>query len=269
MKNNLQNNIFIHNKISKKYEKMHGEIYNDEEQLRLNNDLNNAIKKICTNSINKISIDFGCGAGNLTNHLSDLGCDVIACDVSQGFLDLISSRKYNTNVSTFKLNGTDLFNIPDCSVDMISTYSVLHHLEDYLSIITEFMRVLKPGGIIYIDHENSEEFWINKNNSYAEYNREMKKNMPYNFDKFLILTNYIDWFIRKFINNKYQREGDIHVFEDDHIEWPLIIDKLCSNGAEILYTKKYLLYRRNNNLNIYNKYKNSLNDMQLLVARKL
>ena len=54
-------------------------------------DLVKAINSISTNSKIKKAIDFGCGAV-LTKHLSEVGCDVLACDVSQGFLDLVSSR---------------------------------------------------------------------------------------------------------------------------------------------------------------------------------
>jgi len=264
----LEWNIKTHNKMAKKYEKIHIEIYNSHEQLRLKNELNEAITKIKTKNKTKQVLDFGCGAGNLTKHLVSLGCDVIACDVSQGFLDLVSSKKHSTNVEVFKLNGIDLLGIPDESVDMVATYSVLHHVPDYLAILKEFSRVLKSGGIIYIDHENSEEFWNNKS-EYQDFLLEMKQNTKPDFRKYFVLTNYYDWIIRRFINPKYHREGDIHVFKDDHIEWGTIIDTLLENGGQsIVFEKDYLLFRGNYNTEVFNKYKNKISDMHVLAVRK-
>ena len=264
----LLRNIRVHNKLAKKYERMHGEIYNDFEQSRLRNELSEAISTIKTISQKKIAIDFGCGAGNLTRHLSNLGCDVIASDVSQGFLDLVASRSYDTNVSTIRLNGLDLKNIPNDCVDMVATYSVLHHLPDYISIFSEFMRVLKPGGVVYIDHELSEDFW-SKSAAYLEFELKMKNKSKLNLRKYLIPKNYYDWLIRLFINPRYHREGDIHVFKDDHIEWNKISSNLIALGGEVVYQKKYLLFRRNYDSLIFEAYKEKINDMHLLVARKI
>ena len=160
MKNKaLEHNIAVHNKIAKKYESIHGEIYNEIEQARLLTSLASALSYVQTGSPKILALDFGCGAGNLTKHLTLLGCEVIAADVSTGFLDLISSRKYKERVVTFNLNGTDLKGLEDESVDIIAMYSVLHHVPDYLSLIKEFSRVLNKGGVIYIDHEASENIW--------------------------------------------------------------------------------------------------------------
>lgn len=264
----LEWNIRTHNRLAKDYEKMHGEIYNEIEQERLKVELKKAISEIRTNSAEKTVLDYGCGAGNLTSHLSSLGCMVIAADISVGFLDLISTKVYETSVKTIKLNGIDLSNIPNESVDMVATYSVLHHVPDYLAILPEFIRIIKPGGIIFIDHEPSEEFW-QKNEVYLEFKNKIKSKMPINIKKFLILENYYDWLIRKFINARYHREGDIHVFDDDHVEWKKIIKILDKEGAEVVFSKSYLLYRRGYDLSIFNNYKDKISDMHMLVMRKL
>lgn len=54
---------------------------------------------------------------------------------------------------------------------MVATYSVLHHIPDYLGVIKELIRVTKPGGIIYIDHEVNEQYWEKS----AVYNEFLKK----------------------------------------------------------------------------------------------
>lgn len=263
----LESNIRAHNKVAKKYERIHGEIYNDVEQARLHESLTTALSYVNTGNIIKCALDFGCGAGNLTKHLTSLGCEVIASDVSQGFLDLVASRTYATSVKTVRLNGVDLSNIQNDSVDMVATYSVLHHVPDYLAIIKEFMRVLKSGGVIYIDHELSKNFW-EKDSSLKAFELEMKgKSIP-ELGKYFVLTNYIDWAIRKFSNPRYRREGDIHVFEDDHIEWAKIASTLIEAGGEVLLEKDYLLFKRNYDVSVYNAYKNIVGDMHFMIVRK-
>jgi ubiquinone/menaquinone biosynthesis C-methylase UbiE len=263
----LELNIRAHNKVAKKYERIHGEIYNDVEQARLRERLTTALSYVNTENDIKIVLDFGCGAGNLTKHLAALGCEVIASDVSQGFLDLVASRIYPTPVKTIRLNGVDFSNIPNDSVDMVATYSVLHHVPDYLAILKEFMRVLKSGGVIYIDHEHSENVWQNAD-GFKVFELEMKAKSIPELGKYFVLTNYVDWAIRKFINPRYRREGDIHVFEDDHIEWQKVADTLIGAGGEVLLEKDYLLFKRNYNVAVYDAYKNNISDMHFLVARK-
>lgn len=262
----LLQNISIHNKIAKKYESIHGEIYNAIEQERLKGSLSIALDYVTSGNQIKKVLDFGCGAGNLTKHLTDIGCEVVAGDVSQGFLDLVSSRSYKTKVDTLLLNGVDLSNIPDESFDMVVMYSVLHHVPDYLSLMKEFVRVLKKGGVLCIDHEHNENIW-NEDISYINFKKEMSKKEKKDFKKYFIFTNYIDRLIRVFINPKYQREGDIHVFKDDHIMWGDIRKKL-EEGVEILHEEDYLVFRNTYDKETYDLYKNKTNDIHLLIARK-
>jgi hypothetical protein len=129
------------------------------------------------------------------------------------------------------------------------------------------MRILRPGGIVYIDHEPSESFW-NYNINYEKFLFEMKKNTNFNYSKFFVFSNYIDWFIRNFINSRYHREGDIHVFSDDHVEWPKIISALLDAGATLVKSEDYLLFRRHYDISIYDKYKNQVSDMHMVIIKK-
>ena len=251
----IEKNIKLHNKIAKKYEANHTEIYNDIEQTRLVNDLEKSLSFVNKSSVK--ALDLGCGAGNLTNHLLNMGCNVIAADVSTGFLDLVKDKFSGRNISTFQLNGQDLNGIEDNSIDFIATYSVLHHIPDYIMTINEMIRVCAPGGIIYIDHEQNNEYWQPKP-EYQEFQRSVSK---INIKKFFQLTNYIDKFKRIF-NPRYANEGDIHVWEDDHIEW----DKIDSMMLALIFKKvlqnDFLLYNSNYKDEIYNKYKDICSDMR-------
>ena len=71
-------------------------------------------------------------------------------------------------VDALKINGYDLSNIDDNHLDLVAVYSVLHHVPDYLKIIEEMIRVSKPGGVLYIDHEVSPSYW-NQSKEYKDF----------------------------------------------------------------------------------------------------
>jgi ubiquinone/menaquinone biosynthesis C-methylase UbiE len=263
----IEHNIRAHDRVARTYERRHGEIYNVIEQARLQEALKRALALVQTDSTPKLAVDFGCGAGNLTSHLSSLGCDVLACDVSEGFLDLIASRRYQTAVTPVRLNGGDLSNIDDDSADLVAAYSVLHHVPDYLGMVAEMVRVLKPGGVLFIDHELCAEMWT-PSPERAAFLSEVAKVSGTWWRKYLALENYTNWFIWKFVNPRYRSEGDIHVFADDHIEWDKVADTLTDAGAEIVDDRDYLLFRRGYRAETYERFRNRLHDMKALTARK-
>ena len=69
-----------------------------------------------------------------------MGCKVIAADVSKGFYILLKIS-LKEGISTFELNGENLEGIDDNSIDFIATYSVLHHIPDYILTVKEMCRV--------------------------------------------------------------------------------------------------------------------------------
>ena len=269
-KTQINKNIKSHNKIYDKYEERHAEkIFNPIEQERLRKSLEKAIAAIKTDSKSKLALDYGCGAGNLTNHLINLGIHTITADVTEKFLWLIKKKFVHTeNVDMLKVNGYDLSNIGDNHFDLAATYSVLHHVPDYLKIIEEMVKVLKRGGVIYIDHEASPSYW-NKSREYKDFLRRVYP--PKNFlKKRLNLFNF-EWYKRKInelMNPRYQVEGDIHVWPDDHIEWNEIQDLLISKGCKIIIKEDYLLYKGRYPFEVYPQYKTRCNDMRVLIGRK-
>lgn len=263
MNNLIHQNITAHNKIAKKYKRLHTEIYNSIEQARLENEVKKISKQLETETKTRVALDFGCGDGNLTQYLIKYGFHVISADVSDGFLDLVKS-KFPT-AGTKLLNGVDLSNFENESVDFICTYSVLHHVPDYLKIINEFSRVLKPGGILMIEHEVSQNYWKNLQDLQEFYSQATST--WYKLKKYLILSNYINKF-RSIKNPKYSAEGDIHVFPDDHIEWDKIKSILDKEGFQSIKTQDYLLFRGGYDRKVFDKYRDSLVDMCQLIAKK-
>lgn len=265
----VQFNAQTHDRISGQYDRIHGEIFNPVEQARLRDGLARAVAAVRTDSSSVTALDYGCGSGNLTRHLIDLGMHTVSADVSKKFLGLIRERFASTGLSsTMRINGRDLSDVPDGRFDLVATYSVLHHVQDYLRIVEEMCRVLKPGGVLYIDHEVTETYY-DRPAEYVEFLRKARP--PVNWRRYVRLLLDVPGYIhvlRRLRNPRYKREGDIHVWPDDRIEWDRIEQTLARCRFEIVLKQDYLVCSNLYNLNVYNQYKDQCSDQRLLITRK-
>jgi ubiquinone/menaquinone biosynthesis C-methylase UbiE len=95
-------------------------------------------------------LDFGCGAGRLSQALAGEAREVVGLDVSRPMLDVARRLDRSDGTCRFVLNETaDLAAFPSQSFDLVYSALVLQHLpamviEGYLG---EFVRVLRPGGL--------------------------------------------------------------------------------------------------------------------------
>lgn len=260
----IERNIEVHNRVAKSYEAQHGEIFNEVEQARLANALARARDAVRTAAQPLTALDFGCGSGNLSRHLLALGLEVTAADVSVDFLRLVERRFAGQPLSVLLMNGTDLREVPDRRFDLIAAYSVLHHIPDYLASIRELARVTKAGGVIVFDHEQNEAFW----QADPVYKAFVKEASRFDWGKYLRPSNYVHK-LRRLANPRYTNEGDIHVFADDHIEWPEIKAVLADAGFEIVVEEDYLLYRAIYRREVFDRYVGRCTDTKLMIFRKL
>lgn len=259
----IERNVAVHDKVARKYDALHGEIFNDIEQARLAAVLAKAKAAARSGADPLLALDFGCGSGNLSRHLLALGLDVTAADVSQGFLDLVRTRYGSERLTTLLMNGSDLGEVADDSFDLIATYSVLHHIPDYLGAVAELARVCRPGGVIVLDHEATEEFWKG-DPVYAAFR---KAALRFDWSKYLTPSNYLHR-IRRIFNPRYSNEGDIHVWPDDHIEWSRIKDLLDRRGFEVVLEEDYLLNRALYRPEVYQRYRDRCTDTKVMIFRK-
>lgn len=276
----------VHEKVNLDYNSKHeGDIFSLLEQERLFNTLKKAASHIVKGDI--IAIDLGAGTGNLTNHLLKFAKTVVAADISKKFLNQIE-QEYRDKITSKKLetlmiNGKDLSNIDDNSFTLVSVYSVLHHIPDYLEFVSEMIRITKPGGIIFIDHEVNENYW-NPSNDYIEFINNTNNNKPMIIDKYRYfkIKRYLNklYFIfhkfefsKKFpitspFNPRYQPNGDLHVWKEDHIEWDKIKNLFSFNNCMVLYEANYLLYKNHYPLDLYDNYRSLCNDYKCVFAKK-
>lgn len=276
--NAIRDNIKKHDSIVHRYEKKHPEIFNKTEQRRLSGEINHTVTHVRTSNHRKniVALDIGCGTGNIIKHLLDHDIQVIGADVSTGFFEILK-KKYDGFIKSQKLtlkqiNGEDLRDFSNGSIDIITCYSVLHHIPDYLGMVSEMLRVLKPNGVLFIDHEKNDFFWSNqvKIRNFLLQNRK-EKSM---YSKILLVLNpHTYWKLSKQkVRAKffpyYQPEGDIHVYYNDHIELKHIKKVAKNSDSVLLEHKNYLAYQPRYLPHVYEKYKNDISDTMLIKIQK-
>lgn len=263
----ITNNRKVHDSVSSQYDKVHSEIFNTTEQERIAERLK-ALLSALDNSRLK-ALDFGCGSGNITAHLVRLGFDVTSADISPKFLEIIKKRYGKAGgCKTEILSGDINKDLLGQRYDLICVYSVLHHVPDYLSVLLGLASRLNPGGYLYIDHEASEVYW-SSDSDYAKLQKECKwRRVVYKIP--LIFS--LKWLIsklRRIHNPRYQPEGDIHVWPDDHVEWPLIKSKLEKLQMQEVFSEDYLAYQEYYGRELFDKYRTRVSDMHCSIFRKI
>ena len=270
-------NIRAQERVARRYEKEHGEIFNDVEQARLRESLVYAIEAVQTQNSSVTALDFGCGTGNLTRHLLELGLHVVSADIAHESLTLIEEKFGKTGRSdTMLIDGSDLAQIPDGTFDLTAEFAVLHHISDYITAVREMVRVTRPGGVIYLDHEHAGchftpspellEFRSLNDVEAGFFTRLVRFLNPGNFPHKLR-----DFVLVRFVHRndpRYCLEGDIHIWPDDHIDWDHVRETVEQMGCRVVIDKDYLHFQAKYDPVVYERYRDRCADMHVLVARK-
>jgi ubiquinone/menaquinone biosynthesis C-methylase UbiE len=105
-------------------------------------------KNLPSDSFKKV-LDVGTGPGFFAIVLSMACYDVTAVDYSLGMLDKAkeNASQYPVSVNFMQMDAQDL-SFPDCCFDAIVTRNVTWNLENPQKAYSEWLRVLRPGGIL-------------------------------------------------------------------------------------------------------------------------
>lgn len=101
-------------------------------------------------------LDLGCGTGFLIAMATDLFDEIHGVDVTQAMLDQVDT---SSGKVTLHNTPAEKLPFPDEHFDLVAAYSFLHHTEDFSRVMREALRVLRRGGICYIDLEPNKLFW--------------------------------------------------------------------------------------------------------------
>jgi len=101
------------------------------------------------------ALDVGAGTGFLTRMLTPLFDEVYAVDVTQAMLEKIPSAD-NLKIV---ISPAETLPFQENTFDFVCSYSFLHHLYEPQIVLEEMVRVLKPGGLLYVDLEPNKSYW--------------------------------------------------------------------------------------------------------------
>jgi SAM-dependent methyltransferase len=289
----IAHNRAAHDRVGGAYDAGHPEIFNETEQSRLADAVARVVglvgpdRRVAQEGhVGRVGLDglvarprvpidvldVGTGTGNLVRHFLAHDVRVTATDLSTALLQEVRGRFAATGrVATALLNGRDLQPLADGQFDIAATYSVLHHVPDYITLVREMARVVRPGGVVYIDHERSDDSWASE--SYREFLREAVVWPRRHWWFFLQPSRYwkrisplFEW--RRWQNPRWMPEGDLHIWPDDHIEWAKVRAALEAAGCSIEVQEDYLLFEARYDRGAWERWRNRTSDMRMLVARK-
>ncbi len=249
----VEANLALHAEEAHLYDQIHHDIFNPIEQSRISARLRRATSLVLC--AGKWALDFGAGTGNISLKLTNLGFKVVASDLSKEMLTIMKRKSGAEHIQATV--GEGVFFKPE-KFSLVAVCSVLHHLHDYGSILRELVRVLKPGGVLYIDLEAETDAPI------------------YSPGKDYLLYLGLSWVI----NAAYRRitgikrpgldysKADYHCRPENRVDWGEIIDVLERTGMTIQETKPYLLHRATIPNPAYPVLALWLNDYRYLIARR-
>jgi len=144
-KQSLADNLKTYDEIDiHKYESKYS--FQKHEQKRIENFINNISRKLRREN----AIDFGTGGGNLLKYLMEVFSNSIGADVSLKMA--LQNGHSPDNLIKCDCNNSPFKNE---SIDFITAYQLIHHLENPVSFFKEAHRILRKGGILYIDGEKN------------------------------------------------------------------------------------------------------------------
>lgn len=242
----------------RRYARRHPEIFNPVEQERLAAGVRAALAEV--RSPAREALDFGCGTGNVTRHLLAAGAQVVAADVSERNLAHVARR---FGVETLHLDGGPL---PRERFDLVAAYSVLHHIPDYLAALDDLAAALRPGGVLYLDHEAHEAAW-QPDGCVAAYRAALAEHWRW---RRLAAPRKIARRVWREVHPRsfFGAEGDLHVWPWDHIEWDRVVERLEALGLEVVRRDDHLGYTAGEPRAVWERFRDRCADMTALTARR-
>jgi len=111
------------------------------------------------------ALDFGCGVGRLSQALAVYFDEVCGVDIAQTMVERARQfNKFGDKCSYYVNTRDDLQLFPDADFSFIYTTLVLQHMEPRYAkrYIREFLRILKPNGVLVFQLLGERYGWQNK-----------------------------------------------------------------------------------------------------------
>lgn len=100
-------------------------------------------------------LDVGCNAGAQARLWAELGHEVTGLDINEPLLDAARARALAEGLNiNFKLGTATQLPFEDASMDVCILLELLEHVQDWEACLKEAVRVVKPGGLLYLSTTN-------------------------------------------------------------------------------------------------------------------
>lgn len=99
--------------------------------------------------------DIGCGTGTQSQLWAQLGHRAHGLDVNGPLIDIARRRAIDAGLEiSFDIGSATELPYPDASMDVVLLPELLEHVADWQRCLDEAIRILKPGGLLYLSTTN-------------------------------------------------------------------------------------------------------------------
>lgn len=109
---------------------------------------NNILTKL---GAGKLLLDLGCGTGNLTVRMAELGYDVIGSDASEEMLSIAAGKSAEVQWICQSMTETDLFGAVDAAISTLDSINHLESADDIQRCFERLAQNMVSGGVFVFD----------------------------------------------------------------------------------------------------------------------
>ncbi len=108
-------------------------------------------------AVGKDVLDIACGEGYGSALLAEVARSVVGVDASEEVIRYAAERYQRSNVR-FEHGACGHIPLPDASIDLIVSFETLEHHDEHHEMMREFVRVLRPDGLVLISSPDKAEY---------------------------------------------------------------------------------------------------------------
>ena len=173
--------------------------------------------------IDKNILEIGCGIGNLTFYLNQLG-KLTCLDKSQSFIAHMKIDYPNIDFFDMDISGNDILELKSKNIDTIVCVNVLEHIEDDLKALENMHEILQPGGRLLLFVPALPALYGSLDKNLDHYRRYSKKELiskleKHNFKIEKVRYNNFVGILGWFINSRVLGRKEFPILQ------PIVFDK--------------------------------------------